>query len=472
MGVLADWQIKRDLKIEPWADAQKRPGVISFGCTSYGYDVRVGYEFLVLKPYPAGILDPKAFDEKAMFEKVDLTPERCLVELDAMHKRYYCMRCAQEINPDRGPRPLCPKSTKPNYIDMPPYSFMLGESVERFTIPRDVLVVNVGKSTYARCGLIVNVTPGEPEWNGVWTLELTNPTPRTLRVYAGEGIMQSMFFRGDGRYELALAAVHTYFQNYTGVPDPKEHEDAREAYELLRRLSLREPPPIEMDVGGKMITGNLEGTCTISYADKKGKYQDQAGLTAPTVDGGSVRDRVLKNIENTPFHLDKRKGTLPAPECCPATMIYDGHNFRCSIDSGHAGPHESGGWKWTSSAVVGSPPEEEKCMKERNAEVEVHCPKCKCWITIPADRVDSYTDRQCPVCGSDMPFLPARNTGPTNPIAAVEAKLKADGFVRADLAPPAAADKKVPWKSPDGSTWHYSYSNEKWVRVPAAEEKK
>lgn len=192
--------------ITPFDAGDRKPGVISYGLTSYGYDFRLGYRFKVFKGYPCTVIDPKAFNENCM-EPVDLTPLRhdCC-NGDGMQD---CQACS---NP------------RPNYLDIPPHSFVLAETVETVTIPREVLCVLVGKSTYARCGLIVNCTPLEPQWTGVITLELSNTTNLPLRVYCNEGIAQGVF-------------------HVSSDPD----------------------------------------TCLVSYADKKGKYQGQTGLTNPVV---------------------------------------------------------------------------------------------------------------------------------------------------------------------------------------------
>lgn len=224
MSVLPDWMIERDVKIEPFAPQQKRPGKISFGVTSYGYDVRCGYRFQVFSPIHAREIDPKNFDQKMLVE-VDLSEKH---EWETYLKdgavRWLCRKCGQPAKlavDDPEPKP-CPE-VREKYALIPPHSFVLAESLETFRIPRDVLCVVVGKSTYARCGLVVNVTPGEPEWEGKWTIELSNTTPLPIRVYAGEGIMQCVFYRA-------------------------------------------------------------EEACKVSYADKKGKYANQEGLTLPKVD--------------------------------------------------------------------------------------------------------------------------------------------------------------------------------------------
>jgi dCTP deaminase len=164
--------------IEPFEDRQVREGVISYGLSSYGYDIRVADEFKVFTNINSTVVDPKNFDARSF---VDIKADVCII---------------------------------------PPNSFALAKTIEYFRIPRDVLTVCVGKSTYARCGLIVNVTPFEPEWEGYVTLEISNTTPLPAKVYANEGISQVLFFQSDEQ-------------------------------------------------------------CEVSYADKKGKYQGQQGLTLP-----------------------------------------------------------------------------------------------------------------------------------------------------------------------------------------------
>jgi dCTP deaminase len=182
MTVKSDRWIRRMVAekhmIEPFNDGQVREGVISYGLSSYGYDVRIADDFKIFTNINSTIVDPKRFDPRSF---VDFKGEVCVI---------------------------------------PPNSFALARTVEYFRIPRDVLVITLGKSTYARCGIIVNVTPLEPEWEGIVTLEVSNTTPLPARIYAGEGIAQMLFFQSD------------------------------------------EP-------------------CEVSYADKKGKYQSQQGLTLP-----------------------------------------------------------------------------------------------------------------------------------------------------------------------------------------------
>lgn len=231
---------------------------MSSGLTSYGYDARIGYKFKVFKPYPCTVIDPKNFDPR-MLEDVDLTPLAEHEWFSVGHHLWECSHCKGRLISDAWPNPgvdSCPTrpSNKPDHILIPPHSFILGETVEEFDIPRDVLAVVVGKSTYARCGLIVNVTPLEPEWKGKVTVEISNTTPLPAKVYAGEGIMQVMFFRTDeataGLYE-HLHRIHTrgYFQ----------------AADDLRK---------EME----------RSSCRTSYKDKGGRYMGQPGVTTPTVD--------------------------------------------------------------------------------------------------------------------------------------------------------------------------------------------
>jgi dCTP deaminase len=147
--------------IEPFEDRQIRQGVVSYGLSSYGYDIRVADEFKVFTNINNTVIDPKAFDPRSF---VDIKAETCIV---------------------------------------PPNSFALARTVEYFRIPRDVLTVCLGKSTYARCGIIVNVTPFEPEWEGTATLEISNTTPLPARIYANEGIAQVLFFQSDETCEVS-----------------------------------------------------------------------------------------------------------------------------------------------------------------------------------------------------------------------------------------------------------------------------
>src|SRR6201996_3462620 len=184
MGILSDNQIERDVKIVPFEKMAKRAGAISYGVTSYGYDVRVGTHFKIFTNVNSSIVDPKQFDPKSFVDS---------------------------------------HAEENGQILIPPNSFALCETVEYFEIPRDILAICVGKSTYARCGIIVNVTPLEPEGRGKVTIENSNTTPLPAKIYANEGIAQMLFLKADR-------------------------------------------------------------VCAVSYADKKGKYQDQVGLVLPKVD--------------------------------------------------------------------------------------------------------------------------------------------------------------------------------------------
>jgi dCTP deaminase len=184
MSIKSDRWIRRMAQtqrmIEPFAENQVRDGVISYGLSSYGYDMRVAPEFRIFTNALSAVVDPKQFDPKSF---VEFTGAVCIV---------------------------------------PPNSFALARSVEYFRIPRNVLTLCVGKSTYARCGIITNVTPFEPEWEGYVTLEISNTTPLPAKIYADEGIAQVLFFTADPGDE-----------------------------------------------------------CEVSYKDKKGKYQAQRGITLP-----------------------------------------------------------------------------------------------------------------------------------------------------------------------------------------------
>lgn len=186
MSILCDTQIRELIGIEPFAENEKRPGRISYGVSSYGYDLRVGSVFKIFTNVNSEIVDPKRFSERS-FVTVDTEAEG------------------------------------KDHVLIPPNSFALCETVEVVTMPRGYLAICVGKSTYARCGIIVNVTPIEPEWRGKITLEISNTTPLPAKIYANEGIAQLIFLKGDR-------------------------------------------------------------VCSKSYADKRGKYQDQPGLTLPRVD--------------------------------------------------------------------------------------------------------------------------------------------------------------------------------------------
>jgi dCTP deaminase len=176
------WIRKRALEqgmIEPFANNQVRDGVISFGVSSYGYDIRVADEFKIFTNVYSAVVDPKNFDPNSM---VDFKGEICVI---------------------------------------PPNSFALARTVEYFRIPRDVLTVCLGKSTYARCGIIVNVTPFEPEWEGYVTLEISNTTPLPARIYANEGIAQVLFFQADEVCEVSYADKKGKYQKQEAIVLPK-----------------------------------------------------------------------------------------------------------------------------------------------------------------------------------------------------------------------------------------------------------
>jgi dCTP deaminase len=165
--------------IDPFEDRQVRNGVISYGLSSYGYDIRVADEFKVFTNINSTVVDPKNFDSRSF---VDVKADVCII---------------------------------------PPNSFALAKTVEYFRIPRNVLTVCVGKSTYARCGLIVNVTPFEPEWEGYVTLEISNTTPLPAKVYANEGISQVLFFESDEDCEVSYADKAGKYQKQQGLTLPR-----------------------------------------------------------------------------------------------------------------------------------------------------------------------------------------------------------------------------------------------------------
>lgn len=178
-GILADWQIEKCIRIEPFSPCVKRPGVISYGLTSFGYDVRIADEYLIVDPSTEkGVIDPKHFD-KSSFREVK--------------GEGFCI--------------------------IPPNSFALGRSVERLEIPEDVITICIGKSTYARCGIIVNVTPLEPAWEGYITIEISNTTPNPAKIYSDEGIMQVMFFRGC-EPRVNYETKNGRYQNQVGITLP------------------------------------------------------------------------------------------------------------------------------------------------------------------------------------------------------------------------------------------------------------
>jgi len=183
MGLKPDHWIRKmaheQRMIEPFVDGQVRDGVISYGVSSYGYDLRVADEFMIFTNVHSAIVDPKNFDRKSMFEfKGDV----CVI---------------------------------------PPNSFALARSVEYFRIPRKVLTVCLGKSSYARCGILVNVTPFEPSWEGVVTLEISNTTPLPAKIYANEGLAQVLFFEADEECEISYADKKGKYQKQQSIVLPK-----------------------------------------------------------------------------------------------------------------------------------------------------------------------------------------------------------------------------------------------------------
>ena len=165
--------------INPFSEKQVRDGVVSYGLSSYGYDLRVADEFKIFTNVNCAIVDPKGFDERSF---VTVRSDCALI---------------------------------------PPNSFALARSVEYFKIPRDVLTVCVGKSTYARCGIIVNVTPFEPEWEGFVTLEISNTTPLPAKIYANEGLCQVIFFESDEECEVSYKDKKGKYQAQGGIVLPR-----------------------------------------------------------------------------------------------------------------------------------------------------------------------------------------------------------------------------------------------------------
>lgn len=210
MSVLPDWLIQQLECVTPCEISRQRSGVISYGLSSYGYDLRADYRWKVFTNVWGAVVDPKNFDARSFVD----------VAVDS-------------------------------YVTIPPNSFALCSSIERVRVPRSCIGLVIGKSTYARCGIVLNCTPLEPEWEGHVTLEVSNTTPLPAKVYSGEGIGQVLFFRADRNSTLA-AHLHMLLS-------------AAGRAELEKNLKLDE--------------------CRVSYADKAGKYQDQpADVTLPKVD--------------------------------------------------------------------------------------------------------------------------------------------------------------------------------------------
>jgi dCTP deaminase len=182
-GLLADHQIRelaqKQGMIEPFVEKQTKDGVISYGLSSFGYDARAAKEFKIFTNVDNAMVDPKDFSHQSF---VDRTTDVCVI---------------------------------------PPNSFALTHTVEYFRIPKDVLVICLGKSTYARCGLIVNVTPLEPGWEGHVTLEISNTTPLPAKVYANEGVAQFLFFKGSAACEVSYADRKGKYMGQRGVTLPK-----------------------------------------------------------------------------------------------------------------------------------------------------------------------------------------------------------------------------------------------------------
>ena len=183
MSILPDSWIREMAEtkgmIEPYVEAQRREGVISYGVSSYGYDARVADEFRIFTNVDNALVDPKNFSDQSFVKR---QTDVCII---------------------------------------PPNSFVLARTVEYFRIPRDVLVICLGKSTYARCGIIVNVTPLEPEWEGHVTLEFSNTTPLPAKIYANEGACQFLFLKGEGVCETSYADRAGKYMKQTGVTLPR-----------------------------------------------------------------------------------------------------------------------------------------------------------------------------------------------------------------------------------------------------------
>ena len=183
MSIRPDHWIRRMCRehgmIEPYEEKQVREGVISYGLSSYGYDIRVADEFKIFTNVMSTVVDPKNIDPKSM---VDFKGDVCIV---------------------------------------PPNSFALARTIEYFRIPRNVLTITMGKSTYARCGIITNVTPFEPEWEGHVTLEISNTTPLPAKIYANEGIAQVVFFEATDVCEVSYKDKAGKYQNQKGITLPR-----------------------------------------------------------------------------------------------------------------------------------------------------------------------------------------------------------------------------------------------------------
>lgn len=186
MGLKSDTWIRENSvqhgMIEPFVESQISKGVVSYGLSSYGYDIRVGNEFMIFTNIGATLVDPKKFDEKNV------------VQVD---------------------------TSDVGYCIVPPNSFALARTIEYFKIPRDVLCICLGKSTYARCGIIVNVTPFEPEFEGHITIEISNTTPLPAKIYSNEGIAQVLFFSADSVCEQSYKDKSGKYQYQQGITLPR-----------------------------------------------------------------------------------------------------------------------------------------------------------------------------------------------------------------------------------------------------------
>lgn len=186
MSLLSDQEIKKRTQenemIAPFVETKNTTGVISYGLSSYGYDARVSSKFKIFTNINSSIIDPKNFSENNF------------VDFDAAQNDNICI--------------------------IPPNGFALAATVEHFKIPRDVLVLCVGKSTYARCGIIINVTPLEPQWQGYVTIEISNTTPLPAKIYAGEGICQFLFFKADQQCEQSYLDSQGKYMNQQGITLP------------------------------------------------------------------------------------------------------------------------------------------------------------------------------------------------------------------------------------------------------------
>jgi len=204
-GLLPDWAIREFVTIDDFIDYGECPkGKISYGLTSAGYDLRVGYKFKVFTNVNCATVDPKAMDPNA-FHNVDLSPKPAGVG--------GCTKC--------GAFDRCSEHAVADHILIPPNSFALAETIEKVFIPKNVTCICLGKSTYARCGINLNFTPFEPGWFGIVTVEIINATPLPVKIYAGEGIGQALFFLMAGTPEKAYGEKkNAKYQDQKGLTLP------------------------------------------------------------------------------------------------------------------------------------------------------------------------------------------------------------------------------------------------------------